>query len=166
MAILDENTVDFISTSEAQTLRLGVRLGELLSPGDVVCLRGELGTGKTVLTRGIGRGWGSASRVTSPTYTLVNEYPRLRDGVILYHLDCYRLETWMDAVTAGVEDILTARAVLVIEWAERVETLLPADSLWIALRHISDTRRGIRLTPGGPRALALLKEFRQRAFGV
>jgi tRNA threonylcarbamoyladenosine biosynthesis protein TsaE len=166
MAILDENTVDFISTSEAQTLRLGVRLGELLAPGDVLCLQGELGTGKTVLTRGIGRGWGSASRVTSPTYTLINEYPRLRDGMILYHLDCYRVDSWIDAVTAGVEDVLAARAVLVIEWAERIEALLPADSLWIALRHISDMRRGIRLTPGGPRSLALLKEFRQRAFGV
>ncbi len=166
MAILDENSIDFISTSEAQTMRLGVRLGELIAPRDVICLTGELGSGKTALARGIGRGWGSANRVTSPSYVLINEYPRLRDGAMLYHLDCYRLDGAREALTAGVEDILAAPAVVMIEWAERIEAMLPADRLWIALRYISETRRGVRITPHGDRSLALLKEFRQRAFGI
>ena len=84
MAILDEKTIDFISTNVDQTIRLGVRLGELLEVGDLVCLAGELGTGKTAMAQGIGRGWGAGRRVTSPSFTLVNEYPRLRDDRILY----------------------------------------------------------------------------------
>ena len=91
MAILDRWTIDFVSSSVEQTTRLGVRLGELLQIHDLVCLSGDLGAGKTALARGIGRGWGSGLRVTSPTFTLVNEYPRLADGRVLYHIDCYRL---------------------------------------------------------------------------
>ena len=166
MAILDDKTLDFLSSSETQTERLGVRLGELLQPMDIVCLSGELGAGKTVFARGMGRGWGAAPRVTSPTFTLVNEYPRLRDGLVLYHLDCYRLDTLADAVTVGLEDMLAARSVMMIEWPERIETMLPADRLSITLRHINETRRGIRMTAGGDRSLALLKSFRQSAFGV
>jgi tRNA threonylcarbamoyladenosine biosynthesis protein TsaE len=67
MAILDKWTIDFVSSSVEQTLRLGVRLGELLQPGDLLCLSGELGAGKTVMARGVGRGWGTAVRITSPT---------------------------------------------------------------------------------------------------
>ncbi len=96
MAILDERTLDFTSSSAAQTERLGLRLGELLRPGDVLLLSGELGAGKTMLARGIGRGWGTAVRVTSPSYVIVNEYPRLRDGQTLYHVDGYRLESEAD----------------------------------------------------------------------
>ena len=96
MAILDENTLDFISNSMEQTVRLGVRLGELLAAGDVICLSGELGAGKTAMASGIGRGWGAGQQVTSPSFTLIKEYPRLHDGLILYHVDCYRLETVAD----------------------------------------------------------------------
>ncbi|MCA9941445.1 MAG: tRNA (adenosine(37)-N6)-threonylcarbamoyltransferase complex ATPase subunit type 1 TsaE [Anaerolineales bacterium] len=166
MAILDDKTLDFISSSEAQTERLGVRLGELLQPMDVICLSGELGAGKTVLARGIGRGWGAGQRVTSPTFTLVNQYPRLRDGLMLYHVDCYRLETLADAITVGLEDMFASRAVLMIEWPERIEALLPADRLTIALRHINETRRGVRISASEDRSLELLKLFRQSAFGV
>jgi tRNA threonylcarbamoyladenosine biosynthesis protein TsaE len=109
MAILDEHTLDFTSTGIEQTHRLGVRLGELLARGDLICLSGELGTGKTALAQGIGRGWGAGMRVTSPTFTLVNEYPRLRDGRLLYHIDCYRLESPGEVVTAGLSDILEER---------------------------------------------------------
>ena len=108
MAILDKWTLDFVSSNMEQTVRLGVRLGELLQPHDVLCLSGELGMGKTVLARGIGRGWGTAVRVTSPSFTLVNEYPRARDGRILHHIDCYRLETEADAYTVGLDEFLTA----------------------------------------------------------
>lgn len=166
MAILDEWTLDFISTSVEQTVRLGVRLGELLHGRDVVCLEGELGAGKTALARGIGRGWGASLRVTSPTFTLVNEYPRLHDGLILYHVDCYRLSGRGEIVTAGVEDVLDGAGAIMIEWPERIESLLPADRLWVRLRYVNETRRSLRMTAGGDRSAELLQGFRRSAFGV
>jgi tRNA threonylcarbamoyladenosine biosynthesis protein TsaE len=166
MAILDERTLDFFSTSPEQTERLGVRLGELLQPGDCLCLAGELGSGKTTLARGIGRGWGTALRITSPTFTLVNEYPRLGDGCILYHVDRYRLSGVGDIVTAGLEDVLEAPGAVMIEWPERLEHLLPADYLWVTLRHMSETRRGMRMVAHGARALELLQDFKRSAFGL
>ncbi|HSM54644.1 MAG TPA: tRNA (adenosine(37)-N6)-threonylcarbamoyltransferase complex ATPase subunit type 1 TsaE [Candidatus Sulfomarinibacteraceae bacterium] len=166
MAILDEWTVDFVSTSAEQTERLGVRLGQLLEPGDVVCLSGELGAGKTTLARGVGRGWGTALRVTSPTFTLVNEYPRLGDGRTLYHVDCYRLSGEGDVVTAGLEDVLDDDGAIMIEWPERLEAWLPEDRLWIALRHMNETRRGMRITASGERSAELLIAFKRSAFGV
>jgi tRNA threonylcarbamoyladenosine biosynthesis protein TsaE len=166
MAILDERSLDFVSTSVAQTERLGIRLGELLEPRDIVCLSGELGAGKTVLARGIGRGWGTPLRVTSPTFMLVNEYPRPQDGSILYHIDCYRLERPEDVETTGLEDILDQPAAVIIEWPEHIVELLPPDRLWITLVYDSPTRRRLRFTAAGPRAAVLLLDFRKNAFGV
>jgi tRNA threonylcarbamoyladenosine biosynthesis protein TsaE len=166
MAILDERSLDFVSTSVAQTERLGIRLGELLEPRDVVCLSGELGAGKTVLARGIGRGWGTPLRVTSPTFVLVNEYPRPQDGRILYHIDCYRLEQPSDVATSGLEDILDNEAAAVIEWPEHIAGLLPSDRMWITLVYESPTRRRLRINAAGPRSSDLLLDFRKNAFGV
>ena len=166
MAILDERSLDFFSTSAEQTERLGVRLGELLAPADCLCLAGDLGAGKTTLARGIGRGWGTAARITSPTFTLVNEYPRLSDGRVLYHVDCYRLSGFGDVVTAGLEDILDGTHTVMVEWPERIEEFLPANHLWIALRHLNNTRRGVRMVATGERSTALLNAFKQSAFGI
>jgi tRNA threonylcarbamoyladenosine biosynthesis protein TsaE len=166
MAILDERTLEFISSSVEQTVRLGVRLGELLAAGDVVCLSGELGAGKTVLARGMGRGWGTAVRVTSPTFTLINEYPRAPDGVVLYHVDGYRLTRPGDVATTGLEDLLAAEAAIMIEWPERLASHLPGDRLDIALAYVNETKRSLRFSAGGARSERLLKEFRRRAFGV
>lgn len=166
MAILTDRTLDFTSSSAAQTERLGVRLGELLRPGDLLCLSGELGAGKTLLARGIGRGWGAGARVTSPTFVLVNQYPRLRDGVVLYHIDCYRLERPIDIETVGFEDIFDSGGAVMIEWPERIESILPADRLWIAMSYDSPTRRRMRFTAEGARPQELLEEFKKSAFGV
>jgi tRNA threonylcarbamoyladenosine biosynthesis protein TsaE len=166
MPILDRWTLDFISSSLEQTVRLGVRLGELLQPGDVVCLYGDLGAGKTAVARGMGRGWGTGLRVTSPTFTLVNEYPRLKDGRILYHVDCYRLESAADVWTVGLEDILDDRQTIMIEWPERLAALLPTDRLEIHLAYLNETRRSLRFSATGPRAASLLADFKQSAFGV
>ena len=166
MAILDQWTLDFVSNSVEQTVRLGVRLGERLRPRDLVCLAGELGSGKTVLARGIGRGWGAGLRITSPTFTLINEYPRLPDGRILYHLDCYRLETAADVATVGFEDVLASEGAVMIEWPERIEALLPEDRLWIDLSYVSETRRKLRLSANGERSAELLEAFKKSAFGV
>lgn len=166
MAILDEWTVDFISTSVRQTERLGVRLGRLLQVDDVVCLAGDLGAGKTALARGIGRGWGTTLRVTSPTFTLINEYPRPEDGRILYHIDCYRLHGEADIMTVGLEDILDARGVVMIEWPERIEVYLPEDCFWVALEYLTPTRRTMRFSASGQRSAELLAAFKRSAFGI
>jgi len=166
MAILDERSLDFFSTSAEQTVRLGVRLGELLDPADCICLAGDLGAGKTTLARGIGRGWGTAARITSPTFTLVNEYPRLSDGRILYHVDCYRLSGYGDIVTAGLEDIFDGQRTVMVEWPERCEEFMPEDRLWIALRYVNETRRGVRMTASGQRSIELLNAFKRNAFGI
>ena len=166
MPILDKWTLDFVSSSVEQTVRLGVRLGELLQPGDVVCLYGDLGAGKTAVARGVGRGWGTGLRVTSPTFTLVNQYPRLKDGRVLFHVDCYRLETTADVWTVGLEDIFDDRQTMIIEWPERLSHLLPADRLEIHLAYLNETRRSLRFSATGPRAADLLADFKQSAFGV
>lgn len=166
MAILDPWTLDFVSSSEEQTLRLGVRLGELLQPGDLLCLSGELGAGKTALARGVGRGWGTTLRVTSPTFVVVNEYPRLHDSRVLYHLDCYRLEGPGDVFTAGLEDLLAEPNTVMVEWPERIEKWLRPDRLWITLTYASETRRKMQIKAQGDRAQKLLEEFKKSAFGV
>lgn len=166
MAILTDQSLDFISSSEQQTMRLGVRLGELLQPMDMLCFAGQLGTGKTVLARGVGRGWGTALRVTSPTFTLVNQYPRMPDNRILYHIDCYRLETAGDIISAGLEDILMADGAFMIEWPDRLQDWLPEEKLRIELTHMDETRRKMRFIASGDRATELLMAFRKSAFGV
>ena len=166
MAILDRWTIDFVSSSVEQTTRLGVRLGELLQLHDLVCLSGELGAGKTALAQGIGRGWGTGLRVTSPTFTLINEYPRLADGRILYHVDCYRLEETADQLTVGLDDVLDGDGAVMIEWPERIEPMLPEDRLWIALSYVSETRRKLRMTATAERSAELLDAFKKSAFGV
>lgn len=166
MAILDKWTLDFVSSSAEQTVRLGVRLGELLDVHDLVCLSGDLGSGKTTLAQGIGRGWGVALPVTSPTYVLVNQYPRLRDGRILYHVDGYRLESQAEIISAGVEDIMEADGPVMIEWAERFKSFLPDDRLWVEMEYINMTRRKLRITASGDRSARLLEDFKRSAFGV
>jgi len=166
MAILDKWTLDFISSSLEQTVRLGVRLGELLQVHDLICLSGELGAGKTTLARGVGRGWGTALRVTSPSYVLVSQYPRLHDDRILYHVDCYRLEKPEEINTLGIEDILDSDGAFMIEWPERIESLLPADRLWIEIGHLNQTRRTLRFAASGERSARLLEGFKRSAFGI
>ncbi len=166
MPILDQHTLDFISSSTEQTVRLGIRLGELLHPGDMVCLYGDLGAGKTAFSRGVGRGWGTALRVTSPTFILINEYPRAKDGAVLYHIDCYRLETDRDVMTVGLDDVFDGQGAVIIEWPERIEGWLPPDRLRIQIGYLSETRRTLQFKGIGERAEQLLAEFKHSAFGV
>lgn len=165
MPILNQQTIDFISYGVEQTERFGTRLGQLLQFGDVLCLSGELGAGKTALARGIAQGWGSTNRVTSPTFTLINEYPRESDGRILYHMDSYRLHSEADVLTTGVEDILLDGETMVIEWPEQIETFLPADRLLIQLVPLDETKRRIRMEAFGERPLTLLNQFKANTFG-
>lgn len=147
------------TTSVEQTERLGERMGARLQPGDVLCLSGPLGAGKTALTRGLARGWGAKERATSPTFTLINEYRRDDSAPRFYHMDAYRLEGAADAATTGVEDMLDSDGVLVIEWPERIQRILPPDCIWIALAPISENSRTLTLGASGAAA------DRLRAFG-
>lgn len=164
MPILDDRSLDFLSHSAEQTQRFGVRLGELLKPGDLVCLAGELGSGKTCFAAGVGRGWGALEPVTSPTFVLVNEYHRA-DGRALHHVDGYRLKNAAEAASFGFADVLAAAEALLVEWPERFLPLLPADRLWLDFAYIDETKRGLRLTATGARYPVLLGEFRRSAFG-
>jgi tRNA threonylcarbamoyladenosine biosynthesis protein TsaE len=165
--ILDENTLEFVSRSPDQTQRLGARLGALLKGGEVVCLEGSLGAGKTCLAQGIGRGWGVSQTLTSPTFVLVREYARPETAARLYHIDLYRISDAAEARTLGIEEMLgDARAICVIEWAERARSMVPEEHLWLTLELVDATRRTISLAGQGKRHEALVQEFRQAAFGA
>jgi tRNA threonylcarbamoyladenosine biosynthesis protein TsaE len=163
MPIFDPFTVEFFSRSPEQTRRLGMRLGALLQPGDLVCLSGDLGAGKTTLVQGIAQGWGSTDSVSSPTFVLVNQY-RKPDGVSLYHLDAYRLQNAIEAEDLDL-DLMIESGALVIEWPERILPALQEDRLWVTLRWMADEQRGMVFMPHGKRYEGLIAEFRRRTFG-
>lgn len=158
----EEPAATYLSDDPAQTASLGAQLGGLLQRGDVVCLHGELGAGKTHFTQGIARGWGVTAHVTSPTFTLLNEYGRERDGTRLYHLDCYRLADAAEAWALGLDDILDADGVLVVEWPERILAALPLERLWVSLRHEGEGRRHLAFSANGGRYADLLADLVRR----
>ena len=110
--------MEFLTRSEAETEELGRRLAEHLAPGAVVAYRGDLGMGKTAFTRGLARGLGITGRVTSPTFTIVNEYEGGR--LPLFHFDMYRLGSSEELFDIGWEDYLTRGGVCAVEWSENV----------------------------------------------
>jgi tRNA threonylcarbamoyladenosine biosynthesis protein TsaE len=133
----------FISNQAEATLELGKKIATLLLPGMVLSLHGDLGAGKTVLSRGIARGLGVNSPVTSPTFTIVQEYP-LPGNRYLYHLDMYRIDDENSALAFGIDEFLFAsNAISIVEWPERISGLLePGEHLLeIQLRHLSETQR-------------------------
>jgi tRNA threonylcarbamoyladenosine biosynthesis protein TsaE len=164
MPILDPHSMEFISRSAEQTRRAGMRLGALLRPGDVIGLVGDLGSGKTTLVQGISAGWGSLDPVSSPTFVLVNVYRRL-DGQRLYHLDSYRLSGPAEAVDLDL-DSLIENGPLVIEWADRIEKVLPSEHLRISMNWVDQNQRDMMISARGSRYFSLLKDFRRQVFGV
>ena len=167
MPILDQHKLDFISHSTEQTQRFGLRLGALLRAGDLVCLEGQLGTGKTCLAQGIGQGMGIVESITSPSFTLVNEYRPPPPAPILYHIDLYRLDAPMnEALGFGLTEYLAGDGVCLIEWADRIGSGLPRQRLWISLRYQDAGKRGFLIEASGPRYDELLEQFRASAFGA
>ncbi|MFQ5696974.1 MAG: tRNA (adenosine(37)-N6)-threonylcarbamoyltransferase complex ATPase subunit type 1 TsaE [Myxococcota bacterium] len=148
------------SPSAASTRALGRSLGSLLRAGDVVGLVGPLGVGKTVLAQGLARGLGleDSAPVTSPTYTLVAEYPT---DPPLHHADLYRVESLQRLWDAGFDDLFDGRGVVVVEWADRFPEALGRDRLWIRLEIASDCARRLYLDPVGPRSQALAEKVRR-----
>jgi tRNA threonylcarbamoyladenosine biosynthesis protein TsaE len=161
--VSNPHVLDIISNSAAQTQRFGQRLGELAQAGDLFCLEGELGTGKTCFVQGLGRGLGIPSDIHSPTFVLANEHHGGR--LPLNHLDVYRLRSSAEAIGIGLEDYVNGDGVCVIEWAEKVADALPAERLWIAFRHVSEFKRGLVLSATGARYATLLDEFKASTFG-
>lgn len=166
MPILSADTLEIISRDADQTRRIGGRLGALLLPGDVLYLHGDLGAGKTTFVQGLAQGWGSADAVTSPTFILVNVYRHAqRANSLLHHVDAYRLQNAADAEDLDL-DLMLTRGALVVEWAERVRTALPAPTLEIALTWVDDLQRDLLITPHDARGLALTAALRRAVFGV
>ncbi len=147
MATLPTSSTTLLLTTLADTQLLGKRLGAQAVAGQVIALNGDLGTGKTTLTQGIAAGLGIRARVTSPTFTLINEYDAGTRGLRLIHMDTYRLgesleQAQAEAANLGLDEIFATAsladetsggAVVVIEWAERLTTLLPPETLHITL---------------------------------
>lgn len=130
-----------ISHSPAETEALGEAWGRDMQSGLVIALAGDLGAGKTQFVKGLARGLDIPARVHSPTFTLVNEYSGGR--LTLFHLDLYRLATPAQLRSAGVEEYLNPDGVTVIEWAERLQAALPANTLFVNIEILSETGRRI-----------------------
>lgn len=145
------------SHSVEETIQLGERLGRLLEPGSFIALTGELGSGKTQFVRGVATGLGIASSVpiTSPTFTLLNEY---QGRIMLYHFDLYRLGGVDDAAELGFDDYFHGDGTCLVEWAERLGSDIPAERLDIFFDYSSDTDRHIDFVPHGSNHEALLKK--------
>ncbi len=146
--------MEYITRSAAETEQLGARLAERLSPGDVIALRGGLGAGKTAFTRGLARGLGIEDPVTSPTYTIVNEYPQGR--LPLFHFDMYRLRGAEELFDLGWEDYLDRGGVCAVEWSENVWEALEAPLVVSIERDPADDGlRRITITGGRHEDLSL-----------
>ena len=128
--------------SPEETKRLGSALVDLLSPGAVVALRGELGSGKTCFVRGMASHFATTEIVSSPTFTIVNQYG---DDPRLYHVDLYRLGRLEELADIGYEELFEPDGVCVIEWAERAEDLLPARRVDILFEHVDEVTRRLTL---------------------
>ncbi|MFL7870556.1 MAG: tRNA (adenosine(37)-N6)-threonylcarbamoyltransferase complex ATPase subunit type 1 TsaE [Anaerolineales bacterium] len=163
MPILDAHTLEFFSRSPEQTRRVGMRLGGLLQPGDIVCLQGELGAGKTTLVQGLAQGWGSLDPVSSPTFIIVNIYRR-PDDEQLFHMDAYRLDSAPEAAELDLDEML-AQGSLLIEWPERIQEILPDDRMWISFEYVAEENRQMLIRAIGARYDDLLDELRQDLFG-
>ena len=140
------------TASPEETQALGRRLGALLPPGSVVALRGDLAAGKTCLVRGIAGRADRVAPVHSPTFTIVNEYPADADGPSIVHVDLYRLTSIDEMSDLGPEVLIDpgdASRIVVIEWAQRAEALLPAPRVDIALEHAGHDRRRIAIRDHG-----------------
>ena len=124
--------MEYTSSSPEETEELGCRLGRCLAPGSVVAYTGDLGAGKTAFTRGLARGLGIGERITSPTFTIVNEYEGGR--LPLFHFDMYRLGSSEELFDIGWEDYLARGGVCAVEWSENVSDALDPDTIRVDIR--------------------------------
>ena len=143
--------MELITNSPEETERVGAALGAVLTPGTILAYEGDLGAGKTAFTRGLARGLGATEQVTSPTYTIVNEY--LSGRVPLFHFDMYRLHSADDLWDIGWEDYLERGGICAVEWSENVQSALE-NPVYITLEKLGETARRITIEGG-----ELLEDF-------
>ena len=137
--------MEFITNSPAETEKLGAALGAILSPGTILAYEGDLGAGKTAFTRGLARGLGCSDMVTSPTYTIVNEY--LSGRLPLFHFDMYRLTSADDLWDIGWEDYLDRNGVCAVEWSENVRDALE-NAITVTIEKLNGDSRRITIEGG------------------
>ena len=150
-------SLEVISNSAEQTRKVGVRLGKLASPGDIILLVGPLGAGKTCLTQGIALGLGIDEYTLSPSFVLVREY---QGRLPLYHIDLYRLDKIEEVVQLGLDDYLYGNGVCVVEWADKGLSILPEEHLLIEIEFISSTKRKLNFVPQGTRYMEMLSRLK------
>lgn len=141
--------------SSKETFELGERIGHNLKGGEVVCLYGELGAGKTVLAKGLSKGLGVKEEITSPTFTLIQEYDIGEGELRLIHMDLYRLKYPEEAEIIGVTDYFKPGCICLLEWPGLIEDLLPEDRLDITIEGSGDTTRSIMLSHKGEQSQLL-----------
>ncbi len=150
--------MEIISRSVNQTLNIGRKISARLGAGDIVCLFGELGSGKTVLSKGIAWGLGiNRSSIVSPSFVLIRQYYRSR--VPLYHFDLYRLKALKDIAFLGYEEYLYGEGISVVEWADRLGKIMPKEYLGVELAVKGKTQRVIGLKARGRHYQALLDKI-------
>lgn len=157
---MKEECVTYHSGSAHETINLGQKLGTFLRDGDVIALKGELGSGKTWFTKGLALGLEVPPDIiiTSPSFSLINEY---EGRCILFHMDAYRLENLSDFLSAGLEEYFYEDGVVVMEWADRWPEILPEASLRVEFAIVDDRSRKITLSGSHPRAVGVLKNVAQ-----
>ncbi|MCX7711025.1 MAG: tRNA (adenosine(37)-N6)-threonylcarbamoyltransferase complex ATPase subunit type 1 TsaE [Clostridia bacterium] len=123
--------IEIRTDSVEETVDIGTKLGSLLEKGDIICLSGNLGTGKTAFTNGIAAALGIEGYITSPTFTIVNEY---KGRLPLYHFDVYRIADPEEMFEIGFEEYTDGNGVVVIEWPEQIQDILPAERIWVEIK--------------------------------
>lgn len=142
-----------------ETMALGEKLGAMFAAGDVIALFGDLGAGKTTLTKGIARGMNLSDDIHSPTFTLIHEHP---GAIPLYHIDLYRLAYEEEVEGIGIEEYIYGDGVTIIEWADRMKSMLPEGRLDIDLKMRGDTEREMTFETDSPRLSAIIEELIKR----
>lgn len=136
--------IDLLSSHEEDTMHIARALGEILRPGDVVALSGDLGAGKTVFCKGVGEALGiPAGRIASPSFTIVTEH---QGRVPFCHIDVYRLSSVEEALDIGLDEVLSGEKICLVEWAEKIRILLPNDCIGITFHILSSEGRRLSLT--------------------
>ena len=138
--------MQYITNAPTETEAIGAALGKIIEPGTVIAYRGDLGAGKTAFTRGLAKGLGCTEIVTSPTYTIVNEY--LGGRIPLFHFDMYRLRSSDDLFDIGWEDYLDRGGVCAVEWSENVDDAME-DAIYITIEKLGEDARRITIEGGG-----------------
>ncbi|WP_461257267.1 tRNA (adenosine(37)-N6)-threonylcarbamoyltransferase complex ATPase subunit type 1 TsaE [Treponema sp. R80B11-R83G3] len=136
--------VNIVSNSPEETINLGKRIARFLTAGSVIALEGCLGSGKTCLTKGIALGLGITENITSPTYTIINEYQNGPSPALL-HIDAYRLNCDKDFEDIGGDEIINSNGISIIEWSERIPKSIPENSIKIRMEITSPVSRAIKI---------------------